>query len=105
MGPAQTKPQNYDPTKLHDGGVWGGYMSAYRGSNPQNLGKKVGGRYQDYMAIGAGTVSVGAKILQNRQNELYVLNKRGTPILLTTKRVPKPNACSSYRPRNTYRSR
>ena len=98
MGPAQSKPKTYDPTKIHDAGVWGGYMSAYRGSNSQVLGKKIGGRYQDYMPIGAGTVSVGAKILQNRQNELYIISARGTPITLTDKNgVPKPNASQILR--------
>ena len=103
MGPAQNKPKNYDPTvvdyctKIHDSGVWGGYMSAYRGSNTQTLGKKIGGRYQDYMPIGAGTVSVGAKIMQNRQNELYVLDGRNNPILLTHNGVPKPNASQLLR--------
>ena len=72
-------------------------MSAYKGSNTNILGKKVGGRYQDYVPIGAGQVPVGAKILQNRQNELYVIDGRGNPITLTKNGVPKPNASQLLR--------
>ena len=79
-------------------------MSAYKGSNTQTLGKKVGGRYQDYMPVGAGTVSVGAKILQNSQNELYVLDGRNNPILLTHNGVPKPNASQLIQSDPNYRS-
>ena len=97
MGPAHTKPKNYDPSKMHDAGVWGGYMAAYKGGNTQTLGKKVSGRYQDYMPVGSGTVAVGAKILQSRTNELYVIDRRGNPITLTKNGVPKPNASQLLR--------
>ena len=89
MGNGNFTPSNYDETQMHEDF----YTQSYKGGGSDNI------------PMGDGTISLGAKILQDTSNsELYVTDRAGKRWYLTEHGKPVPNVAARVKLAANYKS-